>query len=103
MVGRFSPISSCGACRPALGKPLGSFQILRHVASSLELIVVMDARESAIRQYVCIILAPYRRRRCFTPGGRGVARTALLIVDQVSIVHFRCAFGHRKAVRAGPR
>ena len=46
MVGRFSPNSSCGACRHALGKPLGSFQILRHVASSLESIVVMVYIES---------------------------------------------------------
>ncbi len=58
---------------PALGKPVGSFQILRYVASSLESIVVMAARESAMRQCVCMILelVPYRRRHCFTPGGRG--------------------------------
>ena len=41
--------------------------------------------------------------RCFTPGGRGVARTALLIVDRVSVVHLRCAFGFKEAVRAVPR
>ena len=66
---------------------------------------MIDAGESAIRQCVCIILelAPYRRRRCFTPGGRGVARTALLIVAKVSIVHLRCAFGLREAVRVVPR
>ena len=29
----------------------------------------------------------------------GVARTALLMVDMVSIVHLRCAFGDREAVR----
>ena len=105
MVGRFSPSSSCGACRPALGKPLGSFQILRHVASSLESIVVIAVGESAMRQCVCMILelAPYRRRRCFIPGGRGVARTALLIVAKVSVVHLRCAFGLREAVRAVPK
>jgi hypothetical protein len=48
-------------------------------------------------------LAPYRRRRCFTPGGRGVARTALLIVDKVLMVHVRCAFGLKDAVRAVPK
>ena len=55
------------------GNLLGSFQILRHVASSLESIFVIDAEESAIRQCVCMIfeLVPYRRRRCFIPGGRG--------------------------------
>ena len=63
------------------------------------------AGESAMRQCVCMILelAPYRRRRCLTPGGRGVARTALLIVDKVSMVHLRCAFGLREAVRAVPK
>ena len=105
MVGMFSPSSSCGACRPALGKPLGSFQILRHVASSLESMVVIVDGESAMRQCVCMILelAPYRRRRCFTPGGRGVARTALLMVDTVLMVHVRCAFGLKDAVRAVPK
>ncbi len=105
MAGRCSPDSSRGACRLALGKPLESFQILRHVASSVESIVVIYAGESAIRQCVCMILelAPYRRRRCFTPGGREVARTALLIVDKVSIVHLWCDFGLREAVRAVPR
>ena len=51
-VGRFSPNSSCGACRPALGKPFGSFQILRHVASSLESIVVIDVGGSDTRPCV---------------------------------------------------
>ena len=36
-------------------------------------------------------------------GGRGVARTALLIVVMVSIVHLRCAVGLKEAVRAVPR
>jgi hypothetical protein len=39
-----------------MGKPLGSFQILQHVASSLKSMVVIDAGESAKRQYVCVIL-----------------------------------------------
>ena len=84
---------------------MGSFQILRDVASSLESIVVIDAGESAIRHCVCMILefVPYKRRRCFTPGGRGVARTALSIVAKVPIVHLRCAFGLREAVWAVPR
>ena len=37
------------------------------------------------------------------PGGSGVARTALLIVVMVSIVHLSYAFGLREAVRAVPR
>ena len=75
------------------------------MAWSLVLIVVIDARESAIRQCVCMILelAPYKRRRCFTPGGRGVARTTLLIVAKVSIVYVRYSFRLREAVRAVPR
>ncbi len=74
------------------------------MASTLESIVVLDAGESAIRQCVCMFLAltPYKRRRCFTPGGKGVVRIALLIVDKVSIVNLRCGFGLRKAVRAVP-
>jgi hypothetical protein len=63
--------------------------------------VVIHAREIAIRQCVCMILelAPYRRRRCFITGGRGVAMNALLMMDKVSIVHLRCAFGHKEAAR----
>ena len=33
----------------------------------------------------------------------GVARTALPIVDKVSLVQLRCAFGLREAERAVPR
>jgi hypothetical protein len=53
---------------------------------------------------VCIILelAPYRRRRCFMPGGKRAARIALIMVDMVSIVHLRCALMDREAVRAIP-
>ncbi len=88
-----------------MGKPLGSFQILRHVASSLESIVVTVAGESATRQCVCMILelALYMRRRRIPPGGRGVARNALLRVDKVSMVHLRGDFGLREAVRAVPK
>ena len=75
------------------------------MARSLESIIGIDAGENAIRQCVCMILelASYRRSRFFTPGGRGVARNALLIVDKVSIVHLRCAFGLRETVRAVSR
>ena len=66
---------------------------------------MLDTGESAIRQFMSMILelAPYERRRCFTPGGSGGARTALLIVAKVSVVHLRCAFGLREAVRVVPR
>ena len=33
----------------------------------------------------------------------GVARTALVMVVKVSIVHLRCAFGLREAARAVPK
>ncbi len=39
----------------------------------------------------------------FYPRWEGVDRTALLIVDRVSIVHLKCAFGQRKVVRAVPK
>ncbi len=35
-------------------------------------------------------------------AGRGVARTALLMVDKMSVVHLRCDFGLREAVRVVP-
>ncbi len=37
------------------------------------------------------------------PGGRGVARTALLIVVMVYIVHLRYAVGLKEAMRAVPK
>ncbi len=37
------------------------------------------------------------------PGGRGVERTALLMLERVSRVHVGCALGHSDAVRAVPR
>ena len=85
-------------------KPLGRFQTFRHVASSLESMVVMDAWGSAIRRCACTILelAPFRRRRCFIYDGRGVARTALLMVDKVSVVHVKFAFELREVVRVVP-
>jgi len=105
MAGRLSPNSLCDACMSALGKPMGSFQILRHVASSLESMVVMDDGGSATRQCVCMILelALYMRRRCFIPGGKGVARSSLSMVDKVSVIHLKCAFGLREVVRIVPR
>ena len=67
--------------------------------------VLMHVGESAIMQCVCMIfeLDPYKRRRCFSPGGWGVARTTLLMVDKVSFVHPRYAFGFLEAVRDVPR
>ena len=44
----------------------------------------------------------YRKRRCFIPGGRRLARTALIMVDREAIVHLRCVLGHKEAVRAVP-
>ena len=68
---------------------MGSFLIFRHVASSLKSMVVIAAIDSVIKQCVCMILelAPYKRRRCFIPGGRGVDRIVLLMIDKVAIVH----------------
>jgi hypothetical protein len=105
MVGRLRPNSSCGACRPALGNPLGRFHIFRQVASNLESMGVVALGASAMRQWVYIILelAPYSRNRCLIPGGRGVVRIALLMLARVSRVHARCALGHRDTVRAVPR
>jgi hypothetical protein len=70
----------------------------------LESIIVIDAGDSAIRQCVCMLLelAPYMRRHCFIPGGRGVDWIALLMANRVSIVYLRCDFGLREAVRAVP-
>jgi hypothetical protein len=45
-------------------------------------------------------LAPYRSKHCFMPSGKGVERTALLMLERVSRVHVRCALGHSEAVRA---
>ena len=56
MVRRLSPSSSSGACKPALGKLLGSFQNFRQVALSLESIALIAAGDNAMRQFVCIIL-----------------------------------------------
>ena len=51
----------------------------------------------------CLELAPCRSMCYFIPGGRGVERTALLMLARVSCGHVRCSFGHRYAVRAVPR
>jgi len=90
---------------PAMGNPLGRFQILRQVASIVESIEVMAEGDNAIRQCVCMILelAPYRSKRCFMHGGRGVEGTALLMLERVSRVRVRCALGHSDAVRDMPR
>ena len=105
MVGRLRHNSSCGACRPALGNPLGRFHIFRQVDFNLESMAVMTLGDSAIRQWVCIIfeLAPYSSNCCLVHGGRCVERITLLMLAKVSKVHARCALGHSYAVRAGPR
>ena len=105
MMGRLMPNSSCGACIPALGNYLGRCQILRQIVSNVESTECMALGESAINQCVCKILelARYINRCYFMPCGRGVERTALLMVAKVSSVHVRCAFGHRNAARAVPR
>ena len=61
--------------------------------------------DNDIKQCVCIFLklAPYKSKRCFVLGWRGVERTALRILERVSRVHVRCALGHCDAVRAVPR
>ena len=105
MVGMLRSNSSCDACRPALGNPLGRFNIFRQVAYILESMEVMALGNSAMRQWVYIILelAPYRSSLCLILGGRGVKRIALLMLARVSRVSARCALGHRDAVRAVPR
>ena len=73
MGGRLRPNSSCGSCRLTLGKLLGSFQFFRHATSSLESMDITVVGDSTIRQCLCMIfeMAPYRRRRCCIPDGRG--------------------------------
>ena len=60
---------------------------------------------TAIKQCMCMTLemASYRNKRCFMPGGRGVERTSLLMLERVSRVHVRCALGHSDTARAMPR
>ena len=105
MVGRLRPTLSSGAWRHTPGSPLGRFQILRQVASIVESIEVMSVGDNAIKQCVCMIsdLAPYRSKRYFMPGGRGVERIALLMLERVSKVHVRYDLGHTDVVRAVPR
>jgi hypothetical protein len=71
----------------------------------VESIEAMAVGDTAIRQCVCIILvlAPCKSKRCFIPSGRGVETIALLMLENVSRVHVRCALGHGDAVRAVPR
>jgi len=75
------------------------------VALSLESTVVSDAGDSAIRQCLCMILelAPYRRKRYFMLSGKGVYKTALLMVDRVSNLYLKYVAGQREAVRVVPR
>ena len=102
MVARLRPNLSCGAWIPALENPLGRFQILWHIASTVESIETMAVGDKANKQRVCMILelALYRSKRHFMPGGRGIERNVLLMLERVSSVHLRCALGHSVAVRA---
>ena len=100
------PSTSCGACNPALAKPLGMRHIFRQMASSRDSMEVIAVGDRAMRQCVCTFLelAPYRRRRCLILfGGRGVVGTALLILARTSSVHLRWPLGQRDAVSAVPR
>jgi hypothetical protein len=83
---------------------LGRFQISRQVASIVESIEAMAVGDNSIRQRVRMILelAPYRSKRCFMLGGRGVEKTALLMLEKVSRAHVRCSLGHSDAVRSVP-
>jgi hypothetical protein len=94
----------CGACSPALGKPLGRHQNLRHVAFIVEFMEFIAAGDRAMRQFVCIVLelAPYRRRRCLMFGGKGVVSTALLMLAMTSSVYLRWGLRQRDAVSAVP-
>ncbi len=80
---------------------MGRLRVFRQVASHLESMEVMTLSESAIRQWVCIILelTLYTSNRCLIPGGKGVERIVLLMLAKVSKVHARCALGYRDAVR----
>ena len=75
------------------------------MASILESMMVMADGDNAMRHCVCRIFefAPYSSRRCLTPGGRGAASTAWLMVDIVFRVQVRCALGHSDAVRVVPK
>ena len=88
-----------------MGNPLGRIHILRQVSSIVESIEATAVGNNAIKQWVCMILklAPYTSKRYFMPGGRGVERTILLMLERVSRVHARCVLGHSDAVRALPR
>jgi len=67
--------------------------------------VVMALDESAIRQWVCIILklALHSINHGLIPDGRGVERIYFLMLARVSRVHARCALGHSDVARAVPR
>ncbi len=78
---------------------------MRQVASKEESMVVINADERTMRQWVCIILefAPYNRRRCLMFAGNDILRTALLMVDITPSVHWRWALGLSDVVSDVPR
>ena len=88
-----------------MGNPLGRFPNLRQDASIMVSIDAMAVGDNAIKQWVCMILefAPYKSKRCFMHGGRGVERIALVMLWRVSRVYTRYALGHSDAIRAVPR
>jgi len=87
-----------------LGNSLGRFQMLRQVDSIMDSIEAMAMDNSAIKQRMCMILelAPNMSKRYFMHGGRGVERTALLMLERVSRVHVRCALRHSDVLSAVP-
>ena len=101
----FSPTSSSTACRPAAGNEVGRFHISFDIDSSTASTSRIESGERAMRQCVWAIFecAPYRRRRCFTCGGRGVVFSAFPIRVSCAFVQWRCAAGERDAVRDVPR
>ncbi len=103
--GIFSPTSSREACRPAVGNEVGRFHISLDMDSSTASTSLIEGGERAMRQCVWVIFecAPYKRRRCFICGGRGVVLSALPIRVSCVFFQWRCSAGERDAVRDVPR
>jgi hypothetical protein len=103
--GMVSPRSSRRAFSPALGKESERFHIFLNIFSTTESIFRMAVGERAMRQWVCVIFecVPYRRRRYFIWGGKGMFPSAFPICRSCAFVQWRCASGERDAVRDGPR
>ncbi len=73
--------------------------------SNTESTALIEGGERAMRQCVWVIFecVPYKRRRCFIWGGRGVFLSALPIRVSCVFVQWRCASGERDAVRDVPK